>query len=218
MAGGTLTASVVKDPASATNNIAVDASGNATIGNNLTVTALSTTNTLSVTGAASVGSTASVTGLLTVGASGIKFNDNTTQTTAAVSGGMTLLGTITTTSGSTQTLSGLTLTSYKQLSIVVQAVSSNSTTQELKFGVSAFTIFGGKLGAVSEVWTGIATIDLTNGYFSSNISAGASGATYNNSASSYGGKTDITTASTSITASNGSGTFDAGSILVYGVK
>ena len=39
---GTLQASVVKDSASATNNLALDASGNVTVGNNLTVNGTST--------------------------------------------------------------------------------------------------------------------------------------------------------------------------------
>ena len=39
---GTLQASVVKDSASATNNLALDASGNVTVGNNLTVTGTTT--------------------------------------------------------------------------------------------------------------------------------------------------------------------------------
>lgn len=39
---GTLQASVVKDSASATNNLALDTSGNVTVGNNLTVTGTST--------------------------------------------------------------------------------------------------------------------------------------------------------------------------------
>ena len=42
---GTLQASVVKDSASATNNLALDASGNVTVGNNLTVTGTLTGST-----------------------------------------------------------------------------------------------------------------------------------------------------------------------------
>ena len=47
---GTLQASVVKDGASSTNNLAMDASGNVTVGNNLTVTGTSTTTGTAVMG------------------------------------------------------------------------------------------------------------------------------------------------------------------------
>lgn len=198
MAGGTLTASVVKDPASATNNIAVDASGNATIGNNLTVTALSTTNTLSVTGAASVGSTASVTGLLTVGASGIKFNDNTTQTTAS-SGGMTLLGTITTTSGTSQSLTSLVLTNYKQLIFVLNGCNAGSASITSIGGVAITT--SGTGAQYGQGWN-----DLTSGGLAMICSGVASA-----------GSTGYTTATTSVTVSTNK-TFAGGSVLVYGVK
>ena len=79
---GTLQASVVKDSASATNNLAMDASGNVTVGNNLTV-AGTTTHTGAVgattfSGAVTCQSTLAVTGTITgsstvAGATGILY-------------------------------------------------------------------------------------------------------------------------------------------------
>lgn len=67
---GTLSASIVKDPTSATNNITLGATGNVTFG-----AAATTTGSASMLGAASVG------GLLTLGSSGIRMvnGSNTTN-------------------------------------------------------------------------------------------------------------------------------------------
>lgn len=158
-------------------------------------------------------------GNVTISSGGsITFPDATTQNTAGISESMTLLGTIVTTSGNTATLSNLTLTGYKQLQFVFQAVSSNSSTQLLYFGVSNYVILAPKLTAATDVWAGIATVDLTNGFFAANIQAVTPGTTYSGNNPPYGGKTDMTTASTSVSVNNSTGAFDAGSVLVYGVK
>lgn len=127
------------------------------------------------------------------------------------SGGMTLLGTLTTTSGATQTLSGLTLTSYKQLQFVINGVSGTATS--LSFmnlnGNNVARLYG---TAASDVAYGGGNIDLSTGtlFGSSTNSAG-----YNLSPSFASG---LTTASTSISFTTSTGTFDLGTITVYGVK
>lgn len=124
------------------------------------------------------------------------------------SGGMTLLGTLTTTSGSTQTLSGLTLTGYKALFISFNAVSctgAGSININTSYKVSPY------LDGASDVASGISWLDLSNGVVGSAINVN----TYPYTAGSV---TNMTTASTSISFNSPATTsFDAGSIKVYGV-
>lgn len=115
--------------------------------------------------------------------------------------GETLLGTLTTTSGTTQTLSGLTLTGYKFLQITLTGVSHND-------GVSQALLIDG-LGLSSgapintDLLSGVILLDLATGAFGS---------------PNRSQKTSITTASTSISFTWASGAaFDAGSIRIYGV-
>lgn len=141
------------------------------------------------------------------GTSGLTFPNSTTQASA---GGMTLLGTLTTTSGTTQTLSGLTLTPYKFLQITVNAVTTSSA------GGGALT-FGGQ--SISEAFTsssgnmyGGLSMSLDNGvYFGS---FGLQGSVNRGCP----GKTSYTTASTSIVfAWSDSSSFTGGTIKVYGI-
>ena len=62
------------------------------------------------------------------GTSGLTFPNSTTQASA---GGMTLLGTITPTSANSISISGLNLTNYKQLNIVVNNLSTTSTADDV---------------------------------------------------------------------------------------
>ena len=138
-------------------------------------------------------------------------------------GGMTLLGTLTTTSGSTQTLSSLTLTDYKQLQLVFNGVSSSVASGNYRITDPDTTVL--TLGAVSSASqanriSAIVTIDLSTGIL---IHVG-----YNATSSStpnigtgqtpVAGKTTFSTSATAVTISLSTGNFDAGSILVYGVK
>ena len=141
---------------------------------------------------------------------------------AAVSWGdvFTLLGTLTTTSGSSQTLSSLTLTNYKWLFVSINGVSQTSTgTLRLLDGATNLTLTSA--GAAATRFAGTLTIDLSSGALSSVITYSITSATPDVSTtavSSAGGMTNYTTASTSITFNTGTGTFDLGSIKVYGVK
>lgn len=132
-------------------------------------------------------------------------------------GGMTLLGTLTTTSGTTQTLSGLTLTGYKQVQIVGRGVST--------------TFVGGQAGGVllgpnnnrltndgaagTDTIDFIAFVDLTTGIYTSSYSI--NNATVNPSI--YVRTSGLSTASTSIVLSvTNSTSFDAGTVYIYGVS
>lgn len=141
--------------------------------------------------------------------------------------GMTLLGTITTTSGTSQSLTGLTLTSYKQLVLVFSNVSLADQRGSLLVGTStsddiAFTT---SLASATNAWYGIATIDLTTGSFVSNINYNSTsdfsvvtGASTLAAAANYaGGDCPILTSSTSVSVAS-TYAFDAGSVAVYGVK
>jgi len=134
-------------------------------------------------------------------------NGTTWISSVPVTGGMTLLGTITTTSGTSQSLTGLTLTGYKQIQCQLNGASISSS-GSIQINAKAI------MSATTSNVYGIVLIDLTTGYFSANTGdlggTGTSATFVNNSG--------LTTASTSITFTASAGTFDNGSILVYGVR
>lgn len=132
-------------------------------------------------------------------------------------GGTTLLGTITTTSGTSLSLTGLTLTDYKSLIVVFDAVSTDNTGSELGFGSVA--IISDTLGTATRIWDGIHYINLsTSGISTVQTSVWAAGRASWVSSFSRALASSMTTASTSITYYVTSGSFDAGEIRVYGVK
>lgn len=135
------------------------------------------------------------------------------QITGLSSGGMTLLGTLATTSGSSVTLSGLTLTDYKFLQFSINGVSSSASVSTLLLNGYRLSVINGSNAA--EASSGGGFIDLSNGVFMSSC-------TVYNGTTLVGfeggcGPSGLTTASTSITFTISAGTFDAGSIIVYGV-
>lgn len=134
--------------------------------------------------------------------------------------GYWLLGTINTTSGTSQTLSGLTLTNYTALVLEVRDVNVNSTLSNFSLRLNSTTgpqISQNWLGVATDGWFGVTTIMLGVGVYSSAISVagtppiGAVGAV-------WAGDCDITNASTSVTVALSNNSFAAGSILVYGVR
>lgn len=135
----------------------------------------------------------------------------TLATTADIpaAGGMTLLGTLATTSGTSVTLSGLTLTDYKSLFVTYSGIIFAGA-DTLTFGTLAVgTVFSG----TSQGW-GAFWVDLTSG------ACGGGHARIVSSAGvqAVGGSSGVTTASTSVTFTSSTSSFVAGSILVYGVK
>jgi hypothetical protein len=124
---------------------------------------------------------------------------------------MVLLGTLTTTSGTTQTLSGLTLTSYASLYITVDGASHNGGTSG-----------GLTLGTGLMQNTNRSSADLVGGFIVLPLGTGqAVGFIYRDTETNAPrvSATGYSTASTSLsfTWSNGAA-FDAGTIKVYGVK
>jgi hypothetical protein len=154
------------------------------------------------------------TGITITNGDGVAGNPTVAADPSAL-GGITLLGTIATTSGSSVTLSGLTLTSYKQLQFSIDSVSSTqSTGSEIR--LNGYPVAAATTGGADSFALGGGTIDLDNGVFWSSFS------TYNGATlagvGSRGGLSGLTTASTSITFTISTGNFDAGSIRIYGVK
>ena len=141
---------------------------------------------------------------------------------------MTLLGTLTTTSGTTQTLTSLTLTGYRYLFLSINDVSATTATDDLRIVDSAGTSYQlfADSGNADNVWNGSAIVNLSNG---STIGWGASNGstTYSMGTGNFGagnagtktgfGRINMTTASTSIGVSVQTA-FDAGTVTVYGVK
>lgn len=119
-----------------------------------------------------------------------------------------LLGTIATTSGSSQVLSGLTLTAYKFLRFVANGVSFNGASNLSIDGIAC----SGATTGTADVVHGIMDLDLSNGVFSSGITRQSVGG------GGWSGVTSYRTSSTSVTVGVISGSFDAGSIRVYGVR
>lgn len=132
-----------------------------------------------------------------------------------ISQGMVLLGTLTTTSGTTQTLSGLTLTGYKALYISLNNVSINSTgtvrLASINLTINTFV-------NTNSLW-GTVIVNLSNGSFGSALAYDltASGTISAGSSAIGGGNVGITTSSTSLVFSPSSGSFDSGTITVYGI-
>jgi len=138
--------------------------------------------------------------------------------TGIITGGMTLLGTMTTTSGTSQVLSGLNLTSYKMLMISYNLVSTTNLNSVLQLSVtgSGAMSISPSLGATSNYFGGITLVSLggTNGGVMSAIGSASFGSSY----LSIGGYSDFSTATTSITLGTGAGNFDSGTVTFYGMK
>lgn len=126
---------------------------------------------------------------------------------------LVLLGTLTTTSGTTQTLSGLTLTGYAALLLLVDGVSNDSGAgRNLLFGTARLNLSSAISGA--GTFSGFAFVSLGSGLSAGFVaSSGTSPSSMRFDASGY------STASTSVSFTwDGTGNFDAGTIRVYGIK
>lgn len=118
-----------------------------------------------------------------------------------------LLGVMVTTSGSTVTLSGLTLTGYKFIRATVNSVTDNAGAAVQRRFANILVEGGDPPTAVS----GTVLIDLAN-------SVGQSITTRSGVGTVNTGAANITNASTSISFTLASGSFNGGSIRVYGVR
>jgi hypothetical protein len=125
----------------------------------------------------------------------------TFQAPAAQPNGYTFLGTITTTSGSSQSLTGLTLTNYKFMRCSLNGVSVASNGSSTQQNGQALTGTNN-----NTAYSGLLDIDLSTG-----------AAMFGTSGASGGYVSNVTTASTSIVFTCSGGNFDAGSIRVYAI-
>lgn len=127
--------------------------------------------------------------------------------------GMRLLGTLTTTSGTTQTLSSLVLTDYKQIyvSVIGLSVATGSTSSISINGL----LFGQSIN-FSPNYYAIVTLDLTGSTYGSYITNFASG-NYP-TIQSGGNNHTLTNSSTSISLVSSNAAFDAGTVRIYGVR
>lgn len=113
-----------------------------------------------------------------------------------------VLGTLATTSGSTQTLSGLDLTHYAQIAAVFDGVSGTASTYSILLGGGLVASYASSGAALT--YSGLIIVDLIGGR---GIPVPLTIAQY-----------AITNASTSISVSISAGSFDAGSVTIYGVR
>ena len=139
-------------------------------------------------------------------------------------GGMTLLSTLTTTSGESHTTGTISLTGFKFVLITTQQVShSSGTSQALQFTPNTGGAYGlGNYSIPSSFrWTSFSNIELATGTYTAflpNDMAVPSQPVAFLSAG-LGNNNAFTTSVTSISFGWSSGaTFDAGSIRVYGLK
>lgn len=130
-------------------------------------------------------------------------------------GGTTLLGTLATTSGTSQTLSGLDLSTYKSLEFYLLACNITGSTDAIKLDAAIITL---PPPNNSSVFRGFVKMDLNDG---SGVAMSDCSATFTSGTSGDVRvfQTSYRNNSTSLTFScSGSASFEGGSIRVYGVK
>lgn len=128
--------------------------------------------------------------------------------------GMTLLGTIDTSSGASASITSLTLTSYKALYVVFVTVSSSSdATFLIGNSTSDDVVITSTLGSAASTMTATAMIELSTGIGSSVSQSNGAG-----SATTLLFDTALSTSSTAVSVAPSAGNLDAGSVLVYGMR
>jgi hypothetical protein len=154
---GTIQASVLKDSASATSNLALDASGNVTVGNNLTVTGTSTftggfAGALTAPAFIPSGSTVPANGMYLSAANTLNLATNTTNQVSISSTGI-----VTGTAGNLMLVSGTAVSStsgtsidftgipswVKRITVMFNGVSTSGTSVvQVQIGSGSFTTTG----------------------------------------------------------------------------
>ena len=136
--------------------------------------------------------------------------------------GTALLGTLNTTSGTTQTLSGLTLTNYKLLQITFNNVGFTSGTNNTALRIAGIDLSSAYATTTTSTY-GILTIDLSTGAASGTVMAGYINTNGTNTIVQTGTSviagnlSTISTSTTSIAFTFAAGnTFTNGTIKVYG--
>jgi hypothetical protein len=134
-------------------------------------------------------------------------------TAQVVPGGMTLLGTMTTTSGNSQSLTGLTLTNYKMLQLVFNGV-SHSFGSSVTLSLGSAQLISGV--TASDAVYGMVWVALVNGLSVPLLVRNSLPANLSNNSQDL---TGYSTATTTLILDLSSGAiFDAGSVYVYGVR
>lgn len=127
----------------------------------------------------------------------------------AASGGHTLLGTISTASGTSNALGSLTLTNYKFIRLVFNGVSHGGGTTKAIL-LNGVTVTASVVASVSLY--GFVDVDLSNSVASTTVGT-------DTVAAIGGAATTVTTATTTLTMTTTAGvSFDGGSITVYGLE
>lgn len=137
---------------------------------------------------------------------------------ASVVNSMTLLGTLNTTSGSTQTLSSLSLANYSMLVVEIFEVSNSGTSGNFTMAGQALC---GVSGTASNAIFGIVQVMLQSGATVSNVAnnkAIGSVSLTSGGTTTSSGNLAVTNSTTSIAFAMSAGAFDNGVIRVYGVK
>lgn len=133
-----------------------------------------------------------------------------------------LLGTINTTSGTTQTLSSLVLTPYRHLLVYFNGVTTSSSTGTVTLSVASCPLITSATGVALNGIRGRGVVDLNTGtgdaLVASLTAAAPSAAVGQNSALRSSLSTASTSISVSITSTGTVANFTAGSVLIYGVK
>lgn len=129
------------------------------------------------------------------------------------SGVSVVLNTLATTSGTSVVFSGLDLTTYRELHIVIGAVSSTSVAYLSLESVQITP----SLGSAGAVLRGLGIIELGSGIVTFNTASTATGVALPAS-NTYAGALGINNASTSLTFTISAGTFDSGSIKLVGYR
>ena len=144
--------------------------------------------------------------------------------TPAAGGGLTLLSTLTTTSGTSHTTAALDLSTYKTLQIYMYSIGNTSGSQNLQFtpnGGSVSTPYVGGPSSVQAYYLDF-SLDLSTGVYGYAVNRnGARNLTSGDGGGIGGGgaNTGLTTSTTSIMfAWSGGATFDLGTIKIYGLK
>lgn len=119
------------------------------------------------------------------------------------------LGTFTTTSGSTVTISSLVLTPYKYLLLVCNGVSGTAISTSM--GVGSVSSLTQTTTAAANTISGLIFVELATG-----LGIGMTAETGGNQGVKIGA-TGYSTATTSVSVTS-TGTFDAGSVRMYGCK
>jgi hypothetical protein len=124
-----------------------------------------------------------------------------------------LLANLTTSSGTSIVVSGLDLTPYRQLIFGFKAVSATVSASLRLAGQQISPVV-----AAADFLRGMGSIDISNGACSFTTAASAGGSPVMALGATYAGDLGITAASTSLTFTLSAGSFDNGTIRIYGHK